>query len=56
MGTQVKPGTPTPDSGIWKRSGDGREVAVSKGDRMPPGREGRHDTWTIKTPTRQPKR
>lgn len=51
----LPPGTPAPESGIWKRD-DGMEAAISKGDRLPPGRPGHHDVWRLKTPTRQPKR
>jgi len=50
---QYNPGTPADRSGIWERT-DGREVAVSKEDRLPPGREGKHDTWHLKRPTHQP--
>ena len=49
----LTPGTPAPQSGIWVRT-DGMEVAVSEGDRLPPGRPGRHDEWDIRRPTRQP--
>jgi hypothetical protein len=55
MTEEQKPGQPAQQSGIYRRT-DGEEVALSKGDRVPPGRQGEHDTFRIVRPTRQPKK
>jgi hypothetical protein len=48
---QVKPGQKTPQSGIYKPTKGGSEVALSKGDRVPPTRKG--GSFVLKTPTRR---
>jgi hypothetical protein len=45
----VKPGQKTPQSGIYKPSKGGAEVALSKGDRVPPTKKG--GTFVFKTAT-----
>lgn len=47
----TKPGTPAKQSGIYTPSKGGAEVAISKGDRLPPTKPG--GTWTLKTPTKK---
>jgi hypothetical protein len=47
----LKPGNVTPRSGIYKPSHGGAEVALSKGDRVPPTTKG--GTFTLKTPTKK---
>jgi hypothetical protein len=50
VGTQ-KPGEPAKESGIYKPTKGGSEVAISKGDRLPPTKPG--GGWTLKTPTKR---
>ncbi len=47
----VKPGTITPQSGIYRSSKGGTEVSTSKGDRVPPTKPG--GTFILKTPTKK---
>ena len=51
MGKALKPGQVADQSGIYKPSKGGAEVAISNGDRMPPTKPG--GTWTLKTPTKK---
>lgn len=51
MGKSLKPGMVTPQSGIYRPSTGGTEVALSKGDRVPPTKTG--GTFTLKTPTKK---
>lgn len=53
MGKALKPGTVTPQSGIYRPTGGGTEVALSKGDRVPPTKPGYG--FVLKTPTKQGK-
>jgi hypothetical protein len=49
-----KPGEPADKSGIYKPTkGGGTEVAISKGDRLPPTVPG--GKWVLKTPTQKGK-
>ena len=50
MGKTLKPGTVTPQSGIYKPTNGGTEVALSKGDRVPPPAPGHG--FVLKTPTK----
>jgi hypothetical protein len=51
MSKTLKPGNVTPQSGIYKPSMGGAEVALSKGDRVPPTKPG--GTFTLKTATKK---
>ncbi len=51
MTKTLKPGNVTPQSGIYKPSKGGAEVALSQGDRVPPTKPG--GTFTLKTPTKK---
>lgn len=50
MAKNLKPGTVTPQSGIYKPTAGGAEVALSKGDRVPPTKAG--SGYVLKTPTK----
>lgn len=54
MSKSLKPGQVTPQSGIYRPSGGGSEVALSKGDRVPPTKPG--GTYTLTTPTKPAKK
>jgi hypothetical protein len=45
----LRPGKVTPTSGIYRPTAGGKEVALSKGDRVPPTSPG--GTFILKTPT-----
>lgn len=47
----LKPGTKTPESGIYRPTKGGTKVAVSKDDRLPPTKPG--GGWVIETPTKK---
>lgn len=47
----LKPGKVTPASGIYRPTKGGAEVALSKGDRVPPTKVG--GTFVLKTPTKK---
>jgi hypothetical protein len=47
----LKPGTKTPESGIYKPTKGGTKVAVSKDDRLPPTKPG--GKWVLDTPTKK---
>lgn len=51
--TKPKPhtGQETPESGIWKPTNGGKEIAVSKGDRLPPS-NGEGTDYELVRPTR----
>jgi hypothetical protein len=49
MAGNVKPGNITPKSGIYTPSKGGAQVALSKGDRVPPTKPG--GTFKLTTPT-----
>lgn len=51
--TKPKPhtGQETPESGIWKPTNGGKEIAVSKGDRLPPS-NGEATDYKLVRPTR----
>jgi hypothetical protein len=51
MNKALKPGMVTPQSGIYRPSKGGAEVAISKGDRVPPTKPG--GTFSLKTPTKK---
>ncbi len=51
MNKSLKPGMVTPQSGIYRPNKGGAEVALSKGDRVPPTTPG--GTFTLKTPTKK---
>jgi len=51
MNKPLKPGMVTPQSGIYRPNKGGAEVALSKGDRVPPTTPG--GTFTLKTPTKK---
>ena len=51
MAKPLKPGTPAPQSGIYRPTKGGTEVAISKEDRLPPTDKG--GGWVIKTPTKK---
>lgn len=44
-------GQQTPKSGIYKPSNGGKEIAVSKGDRLPPSK-GKATSYKLVRPTR----
>ena len=54
MSKSLKPGQVTPQSGIYRPSSGGTEVALSKGDRVPPTKPG--GTYTLTTPTKPGKK
>ena len=45
-------GHKVPQSGIWKPSNGGKEVALSEGDTFPPSRQ-KKTSYTLVRPTRQ---
>jgi hypothetical protein len=47
----LKPGQVTPVSGIYTPSKGGKQVAISKGDRVPPTKPG--GTYKLTTPTKK---
>lgn len=47
----LKPGNVTPRSGIYTPSKGGAQVAISKGDRVPPTKPG--GTFKLTTPTKK---
>jgi len=47
----LKPGNVTPKSGIYTPSKGGAQVAISKGDRVPPTKPG--GTFKLTTPTKK---
>lgn len=51
MGKVLKPGNVTTQSGIYKPTKGGSEVAISKGDRVPPTKAG--GGFVLKTPTKK---
>jgi hypothetical protein len=51
MNKPLKPGMITPQSGIYSPSKGGFEVAIAKGNRVPPTKPG--GTFTLKTPTKK---
>ena len=51
MNKPLKPGMITPQSGIYSPSKGGFEVAIAKGNRVPPTKVG--GTFTLKTPTKK---
>jgi hypothetical protein len=51
MSTKVRPGQKTPISGIYRPTKGGAEVAISKGDRVPPTKPG--GSFILKTPTKK---
>ena len=53
MTGRMKPGQKAPVSGIWKPTKGGAEVAISKGDRVPPTKPG--GGFVLKTPTKKGK-
>ncbi len=48
-----KPGTKAPTSGIYKPSGGGTEIALSRGNRFPPTKSG--GGWVLTNPTKKSK-
>jgi len=51
MSERLKPGQKAPESGIYRPTKGGAEVAISKGDRLPPTKPG--GGFVIKTPTKK---
>lgn len=51
MSKGLKPGMVTLKSGIYRPTKGGAEVAISKGDRVPPTKPG--GTFILKTPTKK---
>ncbi len=51
MTEKLKPGMKTPQSGIYRPTKGGAEVAISKGDRVPPTKAG--GGFVLKTPTKK---
>ena len=51
MNKPLKPGMVTPQSGIYTPNKGGKQVAISKGDRVPPTKKG--GTFTLTTPTKK---
>ena len=51
MAGSLKPGNITPRSGIYTPSRGGAQVALSKGDRVPPTKVG--GTFKLTTPTKK---
>lgn len=51
MPDKLKPGEKTPVSGIYRPTAGGTEVALSKGDRVPPTQPG--GGFVLKTPTKR---
>jgi hypothetical protein len=48
---KLKPGNKTPESGIYRPTKGGSEIAVSEGDRLPPTKPG--GGWKLVTPTKK---
>lgn len=51
MSKKPHTGQPTPQSGIYKPTNGGKEIAVSKGDRLPPSK-GEATNYTLVRPTK----
>ena len=51
MTDRLKPGQKTPVSGIYRPTKGGTEVAISKGDTVPPTKAG--GGFVLKTPTKK---
>lgn len=51
VATPQKPGEPAEQSGIYKPTNGGSEVAISKGDRLPPTKPG--GKWVLDQPTKK---
>lgn len=52
--TNQKPGEKAVKSGIYTPSKGGSQVAISRGDRLPPTKPG--GSWRLTTPTNTPKK
>ena len=54
LNDRLKPGQKAPQSGIYRPTKGGAEVAISKGDTVPPTKPG--GGFILKTPTQTPKK